>query len=536
LVQYLLVFRLILALVLILSACGSPPRESPNTLRISFTIFPSTFDPRRSGDFISATLTSLIYEGLTRCLPDGSSEPALAERVDISSDGKVYTFHLRESFWSDGTPVKASDFEKTWKQILDPARPSLCAYLFYPIKNAEAACHHTKTLDEVGIRAIDDLTLEIELERQTPYFLSLTSFPSFLPIPQHRIDQMEPSLKPPEVVNGPFIVKSVASQASIILVKNPKYWNVDNLKLDGINISIIPGEMTSFAMFERGELDWLGGILSPIYPEALASEAAQSKAKYFPMSASTFFAFNTRKSPFSNEHIRKAFGYAVNRARISSEILPNNQVEATRCIPPALCNGKDRNILPEFDPILAKAHLELGLKELGMTLEDISPVVLHFRTGVVDRMIAQVVQGEWAEVLGVEVQLVQADFKTHKDTLHNRNFDVAISNWVAQYHDPINILERFKNSSNAKNYAAWDNQDFSMLIDFAAELSDDMGREQIIEQAEDIIAEKLPILPIYHWCNPSLCSSRLRNIHTTPSGGVLFERCWIENESDKKIR
>ena len=478
-------------------------------------------------------MISLIYEGLTRCLPDGTSELALAKSVDISSDGKTYTFHLRESHWSDGQPVTAYDFEKTWKQVIDPGRPSLCAYLFYPIKNAENACHHTKTLDEVGIKALDELTLEVNLERQTPYFLSLTSFPSFLPIPQHKLSELDNPRKLPEVLNGPFVFKQVVSQASILLEKNPNFWNAAEQKLDQISIGIIPSESTSYAMFERGELDWLGGILSPISPDALASEGAQKKAKYFPMSASTFFAFNTQKAPFSNVHIRKAFAYALDREKIAAEILPNNQVLATRCIPPALCNGRNRDILPTYNPELAKMHFELGLQELGKKLSDISPIVLHYRTGVVDRMIAQVVQAEWKNILGVEVELIQADFKSHKDMLHSRAFHVAISNWVAQYHDPINILERFKNSSNPKNYAAWDNQDYSMMIDFATEISDGDQRQLMIELAEDILADALPILPIYHWSNPSLCSSRLRNIHTTPSGGVLFERCWIASDPER---
>jgi oligopeptide transport system substrate-binding protein len=472
----------------------------------------------------------LIYEGLTRCQPDGSPEPALAERIEISPDGKTYRFHLRRSYWTDGKPVTAFDFEKTWKQVLDPTIPSICAYLFYPIKNAEAACHHTKSLDEVGVRAIDDQTLEVVLERPTPYFLSLTSFPSFLPVPQHKLKDLD-GTKPPSVTNGPFYVKEIASHASILLEKNPFFWNAKKMKLDRIHIGIIPSESTSFAMFERGELDWLGGVISPISPDALASEGTQRKAQYFSMSASTFFVFNTSSSLFSNLHLRKAFSLSVNREKIAQEILPNMQILATRCIPPTLCGGKNRKILPDYDPVMAKVHLELGLKELGKTVKDLSQLGLHYRNGVVDRMIAQIVQREWKDVLGIEVELIHADFKTHKECLHRRNFDIAIANWIAQYHDPINILERFKDPSNAKNYADWDCQEFAMLVDQASEAIDDDSREQLVEEAEDLVAEKLPILPIYHWSNPSLCSPRLRNMRTTPSGGVLFERCWIAQET-----
>jgi oligopeptide transport system substrate-binding protein len=481
-------------------------------------------------------MVSLLYEGLTRCLPDGSSELALAEKIDISPDGKTYVFHLRKSFWSDGVPVTAHDFEQSWKQELNPKMPSICAYLLYPIKNAEAAFHQTKSLDEVGVRALDDLTLEVILERKTPYFISLTSFPSFFPAPQHRLADLDNPINRPITLNGPFIVKYIEAHASILLAKNPFYWNASKQRLDEIQIEIINSEMTSFAMFERGELDWLGGLLSPISSDALASPKTQEKAKYFPMSASTFFAFNTTLKPFSNENLRKAFCLSIDRQKIANEILPNHQILATRCIPPALCQGKNRDILPSYNPQKAKEYFEIGLKELGETKEDISPIVLHYRVGAVDRMIAQVIQREWTDVLGIEVKLIQTDFKTHKDLLHSRNFQVAIANWVAQYHDPMNILERFKNPSNAKNYSGWDNQEFAELIDQAIETSDEVLRERLIEQAEELIADALPIFPIYHWSNPSLCSSRLKNIHTTPSGGVLFERCWISEKNEESAQ
>lgn len=482
-------------------------------------------DPRKSGDFTSATMISLVFEGLTRCLPDGTSEPALAERIDVSEDLLTYTFHMRESFWTDGKPVTAYDFEKTWKQALDPEFPSVCAYLFYPIKNAENAVHQTVSLDEVGIEALDPLTLKVTLERPTPYFISLTAFPSFLPVPQHRLAEMDGIINSNRVVNGPFSIGKVTPHALIVLEKNKNYWNPSEQKLNEIQISIIGSESTAYSMFEKGELDWLGGILAPISPDALASTEVQEKAIYSPMSASTFFCFNVGAAPFSNKNIRKAFSLAVDRDEIAREILPNSQVPASRCLPPTLCDGENRDILPHYDPAAAQAYFHLGVQELGKPVEQ---VVLHFRGGVVDRNIAQVVQRKWEEVLGIEVQLVQTDFKTHKDFLHSRKYSVALANWVAQYHDPANILERFKNPSNAKNYSGWENLEFSSLIE---EVQDELNpeiRTALIHRAEDLLAEDLPILPIYHWSSPSLCASRLHNVQTTPSGGVLFERSWVD--------
>jgi len=519
-----------LLVLLALVGCKAPSPPPADILRISFSIQPVTLDPRRSGDVISSTLICLIYDGLTRCTPDGYSELAVAERIEISKDKKTYIFHLRKTFWSDGHPVTASDFEKSWKKILDPNFPTLCAYLFYPILNAEAALQGKVGIDEVGVRSLDDSTLEVTLERPTPYFLSLTSFPSFFPTPQHQILEMDKTFSKNLATNGPFYIETLTPQSSILLRKNPDFWNAENTRLDGIDISIIPNETTTFEMFQRGELDWIGGIVAPISPDALASLAVQKKLHYFPMAASTFCSFNTQSGLFQNENIRKAFSYAIDREEIASQILTANQIPATRCIPPALCGGKNRKIFPLYNPKQAKIYLELGLAELGMSIEQVSPVTLLFRTGAIDRMIAQVIQRKWKDILGIDIDLIQTDFKTHKDFLHRRDYQVAIANWVAQYQDPINILERFKDPKSPKNYPAWNNLEYSSLVEQILDAADLDERNELVEKAEDLIAEKIPLLPIYHWYNPCLTHTRVRNLCPIPSGGILFERCWIAKE------
>ena len=234
------------AVLLFLSACGSPVSESA-TLRLSFNTSPATLDPRKSGDFVSSTLIRLIFDGLTRCLPGGDVEPALAQRIDISPDGLLYTFHLRKAYWTDGHPVAAQDFERSWKKILDPSFSSLCAYLLFPIKNAEKCAKGEAPLSEVGIQSIDSRTLRVELERPAPFFLSLTAFPLYLPIPSHT----EQDPKRPPVCNGPFRIDSLIPNSEIRLVKNRRFWNVGHISLDAIHISVIPDENTAFQMFEQ---------------------------------------------------------------------------------------------------------------------------------------------------------------------------------------------------------------------------------------------------------------------------------------------
>ena len=493
----------------LLVACGSPP--PPQQLRISFNNHPATLDPRKSGDFTSSTLICLIYEGLTRCDANGSFELTLAERVEVSADGKLYTFHLRSSLWTDETPVTAFDFENSWKAILDPTFPSLCAYLLYPIKNGEKARMGAVPLSEVGIKALNELTLQVELERPTPYFLSLTAFPLFLPFKEGSS-------------NGPFRIERIVPNGEIALVKNEQFWNPKEVFLDQIQISIIPDEMTAFQLFERGELDWLGGPFSPIPPDALESLQKRGELHFIPMAATTFCTFNTETFPFQNETLRKAFSYAIDRGEIVDHVAGCGQLLATRPLPPSLFNGKNKALFPTFDPEMAREYYKKALEELG----EIGPLTLFFKPGQTEKRLALALQKQWKEVLGVSVDLESIDVKTHMQKLQKREYQLSLASWIAQFHDPINILERFKSRKNVKNYPGWENQEFIHLLEEASEMSDELKRMELLERAEALFAEEMAIAPIYHWSNPSLMGKQLLEIATTPSGGILFERAHLK--------
>ncbi|MBS0625237.1 MAG: peptide ABC transporter substrate-binding protein [Verrucomicrobia bacterium] len=508
--------RFFLALFcLCVAACTAP--KPPASLRIAFNIFPSTVDPRKSGDFVSSTLICLIYEGLTRCLPDGNVEPAIAERIEVSEDETVYLFHLRPAFWTDGSPVTAYDFEASWKKIVDPEFPALCAYLFYPIKNCEAAAKGKVGLDEVGIEALDERTLRVELERPNPYFVSLTAFPSFLPVPRGAEDSWP--------TNGPFRIERTLANSEIFLVKSESFWNPEGVHLDEIQIQIVYDENTALQMFERGELDWLGGPFSPLPTDAIESLKSREELRFYPMAATTFCSFNTEAPLLSHPKIRRALSLSIDRDEIVEEIMQMGQMSATRCIPPTLMGGENKTLYPAFDPEEAQKLLEEVKEELR--LEEIPPFTLLYRTGQVDKQIAQTLQKQWKETLGVTVELLQTDFKTHKEKLHTRSYEISLTYWIAQFNDPINILERFKDKSNPKNYPNWEDARFAALLDRAGAEREPEARLEVIERAEALFAEEMPLAPIYHWSNPSLCHSRLKNIHTTPSGGVLFERAFI---------
>ena len=517
--------RFLFLFLLLITACS--PQKPLSTLRISFNAFPSTIDPRKAGDFVSSTLICLIYEGLTRCLPDGSVEPAMAERIEMSADQTIYTFHLRSAFWSDGQPVTAYDFESSWKKIIDPQFPSLCTYLFYPIKNSESAAKGEKPLSEVGIHALDERTLQVELERACPYFLSLTAFPSFLPIPvsltEEDLDQSSA-----RIVNGPFRIEQMTTNSTIYLIKNETFWNRDQIRLDAIQIQILFDETTALQMFERNELDWLGGPLSPFPPDAFEDLRKKEYLSVFPMAATTFCSFNTTLFPLNCIKLRKALSLAINRLEIAKQITRIENSSATQCIPPSLTKRTEKVLYPAYAPIIAQELLQEALEELG--LQKIPPLTLTFRKGTTEKQVAQALQKQWQETLNLEIRLLETEVKTHQANLHNRSYEIALYYWIAQYSDPINILERFRERKNPKNYPAWENLAFKQLLECSTLAKTPQERFQRLEEAEEILIEEMPLSPIYHWSNLSLCQKRLKNMHMTPNGGVLFERCWIDEE------
>lgn len=482
--------RHFLLLLVLLSACSKAPKPD-GTLRVCFNMQPATTDPRKASDFFSSTLVCLLYEGLTRCLPGGAVESALAESTEISDDQTVYLFHLRQAYWSNGKPITAYDFERSWKSILNPAGP--CAFLFYPIKNAEKCAKREAPIDEVGIQAVNERTLRVELERPTPYFYSLTAFPTFLPAP--------PDEEP--LFSGPFIIEKWSNHSEIALSKNPLFWNQSQIHVDRVQITILPDEITALHLFEQGQLDWVGAPLSPLPPDAL--EKLKDQLTVMPSAATTLCTFNTQTFPFNNPHLRKAFSYAINRKEIAEKVIQAGHVQPVSMLPPPL--SKQNRIF--FDPELAKSHFERA----AIDPSQLDRLTLYYKSNQTEKRLAQTLQRQWKEILGVTVQLVQLDFKSHAQRLHHRDYQICLSSWIAQFDDPVSILDRFKTKVDHKNYPGWEDEEYIQFLN-----------QGNIAAAEDRFADEAPLTPIYHWSSPVLCGSRIQAIASTPCGGVLFER------------
>ncbi len=312
---------------LFFSSCGAPSGPQvvsadktekkqeieKQTLRINLQEEPQSLDPQRGRKLSSQTLMRLLFEGLTRIGPDEKPELALADELEISEDGLTYTFGLRGVTWTNGDPLTAEDFVYAWRRILNPSFPADNASQLYVIKNAKAIKEGTLPADQLAVRAIDHWSLEVKLERPTPYFLELLACPVFFPI-NPKVDRANPSWSENAstyVSNGPFVLDKWKHNYQLNIKKNPNYWDKQAVRLSEIQFVMVHEE-TELKMFEKNELDWAGSPLSTLPVDALRDLKKHGQLYTQPFLGTYFMRTNTDLLPFNDQNVRKAFALAIN--------------------------------------------------------------------------------------------------------------------------------------------------------------------------------------------------------------------------------
>ncbi|NGX39118.1 MAG: Oligopeptide-binding protein OppA [Chlamydiae bacterium] len=534
-------FFLILG-VLPFLAIGCQKKAPPvyhDRININIVSDPATLDPRKGGDLVSSLFHFLFFDGLVRLDDEGKPSPSLAKHIEISEDQTVYTFTLHECYWSDGTPITAWDFEKSWKDILHPDFPAMSAHLLYPIKNAEGAKKGITSLSEVGIRSLDARTLEVTLAHPVPYFLEIVSFCVFFPV-NAEVDHSHPDWDQASskhfVCSGPFLLKEWKRNNEIILKKNPLYFKADGVALEEIHIHMVNSESTSLQMYEKGEIDILGQPLLPLPTDAIPELKKKGELFIHPVPATTFCTFNTESFPFNNKNIRKAFAYTINRRQIVQNITQLEEIPALGAIAPVLKKSEAIPFYRDADVETAKAHFKQGLEELGITAKEFPRIKHIYSTAESHRKIAQALQQQWFETLGIMVELESIDKKILMQNLKTGSYQMALTFWMAQYNDPMNILERFKYKDNVKNYPNWENEAYKELINRSFETTSDEQRAQILHEAETIFMEEMPLAPIFHWNSAYIKKPYIKSFSLVPIGDVFLDRVYIDHETKGELR
>ncbi|RNB91475.1 peptide ABC transporter substrate-binding protein [Brevibacillus fluminis] len=509
------------------SAAQPAKNNGPQTLRLNLHSEPPTLDPGIAEDSTSGAVIRATFDGLTRTGQDGKPHESVAEKVDVSKDMLTYTFHLRDSKWSNGDPVTAKDFEFAWKRALDPKTASNYAYQLYYIKNGEKFNKNEAKMDDVGVKALDDKTLQVTLENPTPYFLELTAFYTYYPVDQKVVtaDPKWATEAKTHVGNGPFKLEAWEHKSKLTLVKNDNYWDKDTVKLDKIDFSMVEDENTELSMFDNGELDWAGAPLSTIPTDAMQSLKDSGKLNIQPIAATYMYKFNTTKAPFNNAKIRKAFAYAIDRKSIIDNVTQAEQAPATGLVPTSMILNKD-GYFKDHDVETAKTLLAEGMKELGIT--KLPPITLSFNTSEGHKKIAEAIQDQWKKELGADVKLENKEWKVYLEDMHQGNTHVFRSGWTGDFNDPINFLALFKEKNGGNNDTFWENKQYQELLNKSALEADPEKRKAILAQAEQILMDEMPIAPIYFYTNSYVKKDNVKGVLMDGLGFIDYKWASIE--------
>ncbi|WP_379131503.1 peptide ABC transporter substrate-binding protein [Paenibacillus sp. sgz500958] len=520
------------------NTAGEEKLASDQTLKINLSAEPPTFDPAQAQDSQTNTVLKTMYEGLTRMNDEtGKEEPGIAETWDVSADGLVYTFHLRDAQWSNGDAVTSEDFVRAWKKVLDPNTDPTAPYayqLFY-LKNAEE--YYTKKVtdfSQVGVKAVDEKTLEVTLKAPTPYFLGLLSFYTYYPV--HKSTEGNDkwaTSKDTMIVNGPFTLTEWTTGQSLQVTKNDKYWNKDAIKLAKIDFSLVNSGATELLSYKNGELDRAGGPSGEIPQEQIpiVSKELPNEFNRKGIAAVYYYEFNVTEKPFSNAKIRKALAMSINRQALIDNVTLGGQLPAFGFVPPGIAGAdgeyrtavKDSYFTEDLDA--AKKLLAEGLAEEGLT--ELPAFELSYNTSEGHKKIALAIADMWKQNLGVTVNTVNQEWAVFIDNRQHLNYQVARAGWTADYNDPMTFLDMWvtKGGNNDTGYA---NPEYDKLINDAKTNADPVKRQEAFAAAEKLIIEQdMILMPIYYYTNNSLTKEYLKGVTLDFSGAIDLTRGYL---------
>ncbi|WP_010267982.1 peptide ABC transporter substrate-binding protein [Paenibacillus senegalensis] len=464
---------------------------------------PGTLDSNKSVDDMSNEILFHISEGLVRNI-NNETKPGIAERWDVSDDGLTYTFYLRESVWSDGVPLTAHDFEYTFKRFLDPATGSSFVEKVDAIVNAMAYNRGEITdASQVGVKALDDHTLEIKLEYPVPYFLvTIGSNSYFYPVRQDVVEEHGSNYAADAdkiVTNGPFTLERWNHEAEIRMVKNENYWNADAIKLDGITQLIVPDSNTAANMFDTGELDYLPSIPAALitsYPNAENSLAGGVQMLQFNLDGDT-----PESQPLmSNVNFRKALSYALNRNNIAAAIAPPGTEPAGRFVLPTFTSYLQEHpfegVPLEGDEDKAREYLQIALDELGMSIDEL-PVIRYVGMDGRNRVYAEALQDAWVQVLGlnnIEIQILPVPQAI--EATMNREYDIYLQSLTASR--DVSELFDYWVAGGSVNWTGWDDEVYTEMYQEAMRIVDPAERDQALFEVEKYMFENGPLEPFMY--------------------------------------
>lgn len=467
---------------------------------------PQSLDPHKSEGVPESNLQRDLFEGLVNDDADQGVVPGAARAWEVSADGTVYIFHMREDGrWSNGDPVTARDFEYGLRRSVDPATLSNYSIMLRPILNAEEVIAGELPPEALGVRAIDDLTLEIRLEAPTPYFLGVLSHSSAYPVHRPSVERYGTRWARPGrlVSNGAYRLKDWVMQSHIIMERNPYYWDNANTTIDEVWFYPIENQSTELQRYRADALDLtydlpfrqLGWIRENLPDELVISE-------YLGV---YYFGLNTTQPPFKdNVELRRALNLAVDREILTQQVTTAGEIPAYGYVPAA---ANYEQVVPEWAHWTQEervAEARRLYEAAGYSRDNPLKVQILYNTHENHRTISVAIASMWKEALGVEVELVNQEWKVYLETRRTKQTtQVFRAGWIGDYNDAYNFLE-ILHSQSGLNDPGWNNPDYDALLEAAANEIDLERRAELMHQAEQLVLQEVPVIPVYFYVTKRL--------------------------------
>ena len=509
----------------VLISCGSNQNKqidinSKDTLNINIGTEPPSLDWSLATDSTSFTILNNIMEGLTRFSSKHKPEPALAESWDISEDGKTYTFYIRQNvYWSDGLALKADDFIYSWKRLLKPETAADYAYFLFDIENAELY-NSGKIIDhnKIGLSAIGDNTLVVKLKRPATYFQSLLTFMSTFPMRKDIVEKHGTKWTSPEniVTIGPYKLTKWKHHDVLEISEYENYWGEKVKSVKKVKMIMNENPTSALALYESGELDFLDSKGLPLLeiPRLKKSKEFVNKLAY----RGFYIAFNSKKYPFDNPSVRKAFGSSIDRKNLMN-LLQGAGVPTTSWIPIGML-AHNPDIGLKFNPVKARSFL----KQAGFDEAKNFPVVTFLYPDVGNtRITAEALQSMWKTHLGIEVKLINQEWKVYLKTLDTDAPHIFRAGWGADFPDPHNFMNLFECASG-NNETGWCNPEYDNLVETAAEELDQQKRIELYNKAQKILTEQdTAIVPFRNAVQQNMIKSYVKGLEPDPLNLIYFD-------------
>ncbi len=499
-------------------AIAADPALAQQVLRRGNAAEPQTLDQHHTSIDIERNILKDLYEGLTVFDAAGKVTPGAAESWTASADGTVYTFKIRATAkWSDGSPVTADDFVYSFRRVEDPKTAAGYANILYPIKNAQkinsAKADAPVALDTLGVKAVDAKTLEITLERPTPYLTQLLAHQTALPVNKASIDKNGANFVKPGMMvsNGAFMLTEQVANDHITLSKNASYWDAANVKLDRVIFYPTNDIPAAVRRFQAGELD-LNYNFPADQRDALKASLGADQVKVAPYLSTYYYVMDARHEPFNNADVRKALSMAIDRDFLSEKIYGNTQLPLYSFVPPGMegytAPTPDFAKMSQLDrEDKAKALLKAaGYGPGGKPIK----IEIRYNTNTNHQKVATAIADMW-KGLGATVTILNNDTAAHYDFIRQGNtFDVARAGWGADYADPENFLTLALSTNKEFNYGHYNNPKFDDLIAKSYLERDAAKRMKLLQDAEQMLMDEVAVVPLMNTASLWLVSRKVK--------------------------